>query len=134
MVKTVFLCLGFPFQLPVIGIPGDPLPSDFVHGDSRSFRLPYGVFSRRDGRPHAGRVRGLQDVPLAGSFGDLPLDDLLVGLGVDFREAEGREALLRGLLCVVHCELAASSEARREAAPRSAFCRKGSNTSLKSMT
>ena len=37
-------------------------------------------------------------MPLAGSLGDLPLDDLLVGLGVDFREAEGREALLRGLL------------------------------------
>ena len=50
------------------------------------------------------RVRGLQEVPLAGSLGDLPLDDLLVGLGVEFLPAEGREALLRGLLCVVHCE------------------------------
>ena len=54
--------------------------------------------------PHAGRVRGLQEVPLAGSLGDLPLDDLLVGLGVDFREAEGREALLRGLLCILRAK------------------------------
>ena len=59
-------------------------------------------------------------MPLAGSFGDLPLDDLLVGLGVDFREAEGREALLRGLLCVVHCELAASSRGAKRRGSRGA--------------
>ena len=43
-------------------------------------------------------------MPLAGSLGDLPLDDLLVGLGVDFREAEGREALLRGLICILRAK------------------------------
>ena len=73
---------------------------------ARPLGCPTAAFGdwRRDGRPHAGRVRGLQEVPLAGSLGDLPLDDLLVGLGVDFREAEGREALLRGLICILRAK------------------------------